>query len=96
LWYEQGGFSTRLAWNSRSPRLITQGTSAVGGQSLYQDTYSQLDLSVSYDINEMASVYLNGSNITEEFQQTYLEFESQKAFQNVYESRWTTGVRVKF
>ncbi|MBU0911908.1 MAG: TonB-dependent receptor [Gammaproteobacteria bacterium] len=96
LWYEQDGFSTRLAWNSRSPRLITQGTDAVGGQSLYQDTYSQLDLSVSYDVNEMASVYLSGSNITEEFQQTYLEFESQKAFQNVYESRWTAGVRVKF
>lgn len=96
VWYEQGGFSTRLAWNSRSPRLITSGTEAVGGQSLYQDTYSQLDLSVSYDINDWASVYLNGSNITEEFQQTYLEFESQKAFQNVYEARWTTGVRVKF
>ncbi len=96
VWYEQGGFSTRLAWNSRSPRLITQGGEAVGGQSLYQDTYSQLDLSIAYDINEMASVYLNGSNITEEFQQTYLEFKSQKAFQNVYEARWTAGVRVKF
>lgn len=96
VWYERGGFSTRLAWNSRSPRLITQGGEAVGGQSLYQDTYSQLDLSVAYDIDEMTSVYLNGSNITEEFQQTYLEFEKQKAFQNVYEARWTAGVRVKF
>ena len=96
VWYEQGGFSTRLAWNSRSPRLITQGSDAVGGQSLYQDTYSQLDLSVSYDYDDMTSFYVNGSNITEEFQQTYLEFESQKAFQNVYEARWTAGVRVKF
>lgn len=97
LWYEQEDFSARLAWNSRSPRLITQGTvGAVGGQSLYQDEYSQLDISATYNINENFSVYINGSNILEEYQQTYLEFSSQKAFQNEYEARWTIGTRVSF
>ena len=97
VWYEQEEFSTRLAWNSVSPRLITQGTvGAVGGQSLYQDTYSQLDFNASYNINDDISVYVNGSNILEEYQQTYLEFKSQKAFQNVYEARWTVGTRIKF
>jgi outer membrane receptor protein involved in Fe transport len=95
-WYEQDDFSARIAWNSRSPRLITQGGEAVGFQSLYQDDYSQLDISATYNITENASVYINGSNITEEFQQTYLEFSEQKAFQNVYEARWTLGARVRF
>jgi iron complex outermembrane recepter protein len=95
-WYEQDDFSARIAWNSRSPRLITQGGEAVGFQSLYQDDYSQLDISATYNITENASVYINGSNITEEFQQTYLEFTEQKAFQNVYEARWTLGARVRF
>ncbi|MFT4924586.1 MAG: iron complex outermembrane receptor protein [Phenylobacterium sp.] len=97
LWYEQEEFSARLAWNSRSPRLITTGAAgAVAGQSLYQDDYSQLDISVNYQINEDMSVYLSGSNITEEYQQTYLEFSEQKAFQNVYEARWTIGTRLNF
>lgn len=96
LWYENEDFSARLAWNSRSPRLITQGSGAVGGQSLYQDDYSQLDISATYNINENVSVYLHGANITEEFQQTYLEFPDQKAFQNVYEARWILGTRVQW
>ncbi|WP_416308628.1 TonB-dependent receptor [Neptunicella sp. SCSIO 80796] len=97
VWYEQESFSARLAWNSRSPRLITTGTvDAVGGQSLYQDDYSQLDLSATYHVNDNISVYVNGSNILEEYQQTYLEFPDQKAFQNEYEARWTIGTRVTF
>ncbi|MCC2617302.1 TonB-dependent receptor [Aestuariibacter halophilus] len=96
LWYEDDNFSTRIAWNSRSPRLITQGSAAVGGQSLYQDDYSQLDISATYNINEDVSVYIHGANVLEEYQQTYLEFSDQKAFQNVYEARWILGARVKF
>lgn len=96
LWYEQDEFSTRLAWNSRSPRLITTGSAAVGGQSLYQDTYSQLDFSATYHATENLDVFLHGSNLTEEVQQTYLQFSNQKAFRNEYESRWTLGVRATF
>lgn len=97
VWYEQEDFSARVAWNSISPRLITVGSvGAVGGQALYQDTYSQLDISATYNINENVSVYINGSNILEEYQQTYLEFSQQKAFQNEYEARWTLGARVNF
>ncbi|MEH6394905.1 TonB-dependent receptor [Pseudoalteromonas sp.] len=96
LWYEQDAFSTRLAYNFRSPRLITQGSASTGGQSLYQDDYAQLDLNVSYHFDENITVYINGSNITEEIQQTYVEFSGQKAFQNVYEARWTLGTRITF
>lgn len=96
LWYEQDAFSTRLAYNFRSPRLITQGRASTGGQSLYQDDYAQLDLNVSYHFDENITVYINGSNITEEIQQTYVEFSGQKAFQNVYEARWTLGTRITF
>lgn len=98
VWYEQEDFSARISWNSRSPRLITSGwgNAAVGGQSLFQDDYSQLDINATYNVNDNISVYINGSNILEEYQQTYLEFSEQKAFQNIYEARWTLGTRVKF
>lgn len=96
VWYEQESFSMRLAYNARSPRLITAGNDATGGQSLYQDDYAQLDFNATYNLNENVSFYVNGSNITEEYQQTYIEFKEQKAFQNVYEARWTVGTRVNF
>ncbi|MDT0603926.1 TonB-dependent receptor [Thalassotalea castellviae] len=96
VWYENDTFSARLAWNSRSPRLMTAGNGNTGNQALYQDDYSQLDFNATYDFNETVSFYVNGSNITEEIQQTYIEFEKQKAFQNIYEARWTVGARVTF
>jgi len=96
LWYENDTFSSRLAWNSRSPRLHTAGGAGTGGQSLYQDDYSQLDFNASYNYSEDVSFYVNGSNITEEYQQTYIGFSKQKAFQNVYEARWTVGARISF
>ena len=96
VWYENDTFSARLAYNSRSPRLHTAGGGGTGGQSLYQDDYSQLDFNATYNWDENISFYVNGSNITEEYQQTYIEFAKQKAFQNVYEARWTVGARVTF
>ncbi|NQZ83918.1 MAG: TonB-dependent receptor, partial [Colwellia sp.] len=96
LWYEQEEFSARIAYNERSPRLHTAGSAATGNQALYQDTYSQVDVNFTYNWDENISVYLNGANIFEEYQQTYIGFESQKAFQNVYEARWTVGTRVTF
>src|SRR5690606_6052053 len=95
-WFENENWSARLAYNFRSPRLISQGSAAVGQQALYQDDYGQLDLNVTWDVTDNVSLYVNGSNITEEFQQTYLEYKEQKAFQNIYESRWALGARVNF
>jgi TonB-dependent receptor len=96
LWFENESFSARMAYNARSPRLMQAGNADLGGQSLYQDDYEQLDVNVTYNWDENISVYINGSNITEEYQQTYVEFSDQKAFQNIYEARWTVGTRVTF
>ena len=96
VWYENDTFSTRLAWNSRSPRLHTLPTGGTGNQPLYQDDYSQLDFNATYNFSEDISFYINGSNITEEIQQTYIGHAKQKAFQNVYEARWTIGTRIAF
>jgi len=95
-WYENEVVSARVAYNFRSPRLIIGGSPATAMQSLYQDDYGQMDVNVTYNVNDQWSVYLNGSNVLEEIQQTYVEFEDQKAFQNIYEARWALGARFKF
>ena len=95
-WFENENWSARLAYNFRSERLVAQGNSAIGQQALYQDDYGQLDMNVTWDVTDNVSVYVNGSNILEEYQQTYLEYKEQKAFQNIYEARWALGARVNF
>lgn len=95
-WFENNHISARLAYNFRSERLIAVGGPAVGQQNLYQDDYGQLDLNVTWDVTDELSLFVNGSNITEEFQQTYLEYKDQKAFQNIYEARWSLGARYTF
>ena len=95
-WFENENWSARLAYNFRSERLVAQGNPAIGQQALYQDDYGQLDMNVTWDITDNVAVYVNGSNILEEYQQTYLEYKEQKAFQNIYEARWALGTRVNF
>lgn len=95
-WFENENWSARLAYNFRSPRLVAYGNPTIADQALYQDDYGQLDLNVTWDVTDNVALYVNGSNITEEFQQTYLEFKDQKAFQNIYEARWALGARVNF
>ncbi len=95
-WFENENWSARLAYNFRSERLIAQGNSAIGQQALYQDDYGQLDMNVTWDVTDNVALYVNGSNILEEYQQTYLEYKEQKAFQNIYEARWALGARVNF
>ena len=95
-WFENEFLSARLAYNFRSERLVADGGVNSGNQGLYQDDYGQLDLNVTWTVTDNVDVYLNGSNITEEIQQTYIQFSDQEAFQNVYEARWAVGARVNF
>jgi TonB-dependent receptor len=95
-WYENEVISARVAYNFRSPRLITAGNPATADQALYQDDYGQMDVNLTYNLNDQLSFYINGSNVLEEIQQTYVQFDDQKAFQNIYEARWALGTRFKF
>lgn len=95
-WYENDRLSARLAYNYRSDRLVEIGSVGIARQNLYQDDYAQLDVSVSYDLTDNLSMYVNGSNILEEYEHNYLQYEDQVAFQNIYEARWAAGVRFNF
>ena len=93
-WYQGDRFEARIAYNYRSERLAGQG--GWGALNLYQAPTSYVDISASYDIDENFSVYAQGSNITGEYEDYYLQWEDQYAFQNYYETRYIVGVRAKF
>ncbi|MGD8175086.1 TonB-dependent receptor [Marinimicrobium sp. ARAG 43.8] len=97
LWYEQYGWQVRLAANYRSDRLDRLADPLGQGViPIWTDATTYMDLSVSYDVTDEVSVYVQGSNITEEFEDQYAQWEDYVITQNIYESRWALGVRARF
>ncbi len=62
----------------------------------YQAPTSYLDANVSYDFNDDWTIYMNASNITGEKERYYLQWKDQYLSENIYESRYTLGVRTRF
>lgn len=94
-WYQADRLQARIAYNYRSERLAATGQ-AGGNLDLYQKATSYVDASISYDVTDDWTVYLNASNITGEFEEYYLQWEDQYAFQQYFEPRYTLGVRARF
>ncbi|MBA4806637.1 TonB-dependent receptor [Brevundimonas sp.] len=95
VWYQGDKLQARVAWNYRTPRL----SSTFGSIPVYQDTSQYVDVNVTYDVNEMITVYANGSNVLGEIEEYYLEFEpgaEQFQSRNEFEPRYTIGVRARF
>lgn len=93
-WYQNERFQARIAYNYRSERLQSQGN--VGNLALYQSATSYVDISASYDISDYLTVYANGSNVTQEYEDYYLQWKDQYAFQNYFEPRYAIGIRARF
>lgn len=95
IWYQDDRLQARVAWNYRTPRL----SSTFGQIPIYQDTAQYVDMNVTYNVNDMVSIYANGSNVFGEIEEYYLEFEDgQEQFhsRNQFEPRYSIGVRAKF
>lgn len=94
--YQDGHFQARVAWNYRSKRAVQSDFSGIKGLELYQSPTNYIDASLSYDVNSHFTFYAQGSNLGGEYEKYYLTFPDQKAYNNIYERRFTGGVRVKF
>jgi iron complex outermembrane receptor protein len=68
FYYERGPFSTRVAYNWRD-RFFYGLSSA--NTAIYNDSYSDLDASVSYNFTERLSLQLEASNLLNSQQRTY-------------------------
>lgn len=96
-WYQDEKLQVRIALNHRSERVVffdrVWGTE---GLTLFQAPTTYVDASVSYDISDRMTVYLNGSNLTSEREEYFLQWEDQVAYRNLYEPRYTFGIRGRF
>jgi TonB-dependent receptor len=96
IFYEAHGLSARVAWNYRSKRAAQSDFGGITGLELYQAPTNYVDANISYDINPHFTVYVQGSNLTGEYEKYYLTWKDEKAYNNLYERRYAAGVRVKF
>lgn len=96
LWYEYNQWQARIAYNYRSERFIGRSWNDGSPAAWWQSPTTYVDASISYDINDNISVYLQGTNITEEYEETYMQWEDVVVNQNVYEARYSVGVRATF
>ncbi len=62
----------------------------------WQAPTAYVDASVSYDFNDNVTVYLQGTNITEGLEETDMLWSDVTVNQNLYEARYTVGVRARF
>ncbi|MFL6577828.1 MAG: TonB-dependent receptor [Povalibacter sp.] len=97
LWYEADRFQARIAHNHRSKRSVSLNQIwGTEGLTLYQSPTDYIDASVSFDVTPNVTVYLQGLNLTDEYENYYFQWSNQKAYQQQYERRFIFGVRGRF
>lgn len=93
--YENYGFQARLAYNWRDEFLssTTQGGNNAPG---YTEAFSQIDLSLGYEVNESVSLTFEGLNITGEDYRVRGRSSYQMFNFEDLGARYAAGIRVTF
>ena len=93
LWYQNKRFQARVAYNYRSKRAVSDSVGGIAGMEEYEAPQKYLDASVAYKVSKYAEVFVNGTNLTNEYQRFYLVWPDQPAHSNFSERMYTFGVR---
>ncbi len=95
LWYEKGGLQARIADNYRSKRYIGQTQQGSYVFAYYQRATQYLDASVSYEFYKNITASFQVTNITQQYQQNYNQWESNIDTTFYNERRYILGLQVK-
>jgi TonB-dependent receptor len=93
LWYQSKRFQARVAYNYRSKRAVADSVGGIVGLEMYEAPQKYLDASIAYKVSKYAELFVNGSNLTNEYQRYYLVWPDQPAHSNFSERAYTVGVR---
>ncbi|MDT0596072.1 TonB-dependent receptor [Glaciecola petra] len=95
LFYETDTWQARIAYNNREG-FLRQIDNGFNGEPINTDTFGQVDISASYDINETVTVFFEGINITEQELRQTGRFANQTYSIEDNGSRYAIGVRASF
>jgi TonB-dependent receptor len=93
LWYQDKHFQARVATNYRSKRAYQENIGGIAGLEEYEAPQWYLDASVAYKFNKYLEVFVDGTNLTNEYQRFYLVWPDQFGHSNFAERMYTFGVR---
>ncbi|MBS0365243.1 MAG: TonB-dependent receptor [Proteobacteria bacterium] len=93
LWYQSKRFQVRLAYNYRSKRAFMDSVGGIAGMEEYEAPQKYLDAAISYKVSKYAELFVNGSNLTNEYQRFYLVWPDQPAHSTFSERSYQFGVR---
>lgn len=93
LWYQDDRFQARVAYNYRSRRAVSEDVGGITGMEMYEAPQKYLDASVSYKIAKTAEVFVDGTNLTNEYQRYYLVWPDQPGHSNYSERMFMVGIR---
>jgi len=95
LYYEKGPVQVRLAYNWRGSYLESLAYGS-GAQPATRDSYGQLDLSASYDLNKYLSVFVSGTNLTHQHLYDYSVYPNRFLYAEADGTVYTVGFRGTF
>ena len=95
LFYEADEWQARIAYNNRE-EFLRQIDNGFNGEPINTNEFGQVDISASYDINDMLTVFFEGINITEEELVQTGRFPNQTYNIEDNGSRYAFGIRGKF
>ena len=93
LWYQDKHFEVRLAYNYRSKRAFEDSVGGIAGLEEYEAPQRYLDASAAYKFNKYAQVFVDATNLTNEYQRFYLVWPDQLGHSNFSERMFTVGLR---
>jgi len=93
LWYQDKRFQTRLAYNYRSKRAVAESVGGITGLEEYEAPQQYLDASVSYKFSKYLEVFVDATNLTNEYQRFYLVWPDQPAHSQFSERMFMLGIR---
>ncbi|WP_241242390.1 TonB-dependent receptor [Thalassotalea sp. G2M2-11] len=95
IWYENDGLQARIAHNYRSEKFMWLVNKDPYHFARFQSPTNYIDASVSYDFNENVTVSLQGTNLTEEEQEQYLQWDDLVDKRYINERRVSLNVQVR-
>jgi TonB-dependent receptor len=93
LWYQDKHLQARVAYNYRSKRAYQSNVGGIMGLEGYEAPQQYVDASVAYKFNKYLEVFVDGTNLTNEYQRFYLLWPDQFGHSNFAERMFTLGIR---
>jgi len=93
VWYQDKHFQARLAYNYRSKRAVQEDVGGITGLEEYEAPQRYLDASVAYKFTKYTEVFVNATNLTNEYQRFYLVWPDQPGHSQFSERMFAFGLR---